>query len=209
MNEVLRKIVPAILLVSLLSSSAWAQTHIATIDLRKVFDNYWKTKQADASLKDRAVDMEKEFKNMAADYDKAKEEYQKRLAGANDQAISLEERDKQKRSAEDKLKYLKDQEDTMRQYRAQAATTLEEQKRRMVDNIVGEIRTVLSAKAKSAGYAVVIDVSAETPNHTPVVLFNTNENDMTDAILAQLNATAPAETPKPEEKKDEKKSGKK
>jgi hypothetical protein len=45
------------------------------------------------------------------------------------------------------------------------------------------------------------------------VLYSNNENDITDAVLAQLNAGAPAETPKSEEKttgkKDEKKKEKK
>jgi hypothetical protein len=45
------------------------------------------------------------------------------------------------------------------------------------------------------------------------VLYSNNENDMTDAVLAQLNAGAPAETPKkeekPAEKKDEQKKDKK
>jgi len=54
-----------------------------------------------------------------------------------------------------------------------------------------------------------VDTAAETPNGTPIILFSSNENDMTDAILSQLNATAPADTPKSEDKKDEKKSGKK
>src|SRR2546426_3086307 len=88
MRKLLRKIVPGLLLISLLSSSAWAQGRLATIDLRKVFDNYWKTKQADAALKDRAADMEKEHKNMLDDWKKAKEDYQALLAGANDQAVS-------------------------------------------------------------------------------------------------------------------------
>src|SRR6266403_3316275 len=130
MSHLLRKIVPGVLLISLLSSSAWAQGRIATIDLRKVFDSYWKTKQAQASLKDRQADMEKEFKNMASDYEKAKQDYQKLLTDANDQALASGEREKRKRSAEDKLRYLKDQEETMRQYRAQATTTLDEQTRR-------------------------------------------------------------------------------
>jgi len=195
--------------MSLLSCSAWAQGRIATIDLLKVFDKYWKREQAGAVLKERLTDMEKEFKNMAADYDKAKDEYQKHLAGANDQAVSQDERDKRKRSAEDKLKYLKDQEDTMRQYRAQATTTLDEQGRRMRENILGDIRTLVNAKAKSAGYSMVIDTSSESAKGTPIVLFSTNENDITDSILLQLNSTAPADTAKPEEKKDEKKGEKK
>ena len=51
MHKLLRKLLPALLLISLLGSSASAQTRIGTVDLRKIFDSYWKTKQADAALK--------------------------------------------------------------------------------------------------------------------------------------------------------------
>src|SRR6266699_1358183 len=120
MKTWLRKILPGLLLIWLMSGSAWAQGRIATVDLRKVFDNYWKTKQADAALKDRAADMEKEHKNMLDDWKKAKEDYQGLLGSANDQAVSTDEREKRKKSAEDKLKYIKDTEDTIAQYEKQA-----------------------------------------------------------------------------------------
>jgi len=160
-------------------------------------------------LKERLADMEKEFKNMGTDFNKAKDEYQRDLAGANDQAVSQEERDKRKRAAEDKLKYLRDQEDTMRQYRAQATATLDEQGRRMRENILGEIRTLVNAKAKTAGYAMVVDTSADSAKGTPIVLFNTGENDITETILSQLNSTAPADVTKADAKKDDKKDEKK
>ena len=113
--------VPGLLLVSLLSGSAWAQGRIATVDLRKVFENYWKTKQADAALKDRAADMEKDHKTMIDDWKKAKDEYQTLLAEANNQTLSLEEREKRKKSAEDKLKQIKDAEDTITAVRTPGA----------------------------------------------------------------------------------------
>jgi Skp family chaperone for outer membrane proteins len=175
------------------------------VDLRKIFDGYWKTKQADAALKDRAADMEKEFKNMVADFEKAKEDYSKVLASASDQAAPAEEREKRKKSAEEKLKYLNDQGAAIEQYRRQSTATLDEQKKRMRDNLLGEIRTVLNAKAKTASYTMVIDVAAETINNTPVVLYHSGENDLTQEILTHLNATAPADsgTGRASEKKDE------
>ena len=209
MKNVLLKLIAGCVLMLLLGSSAWAQGRIATIDLRKVFDNYWKTKQADSNLKDRAGDMEKEHKNMLEDWKKAKEDYNALLASANDQAISSDERDRKKRSAEEKLKYIKDTEETILQYEKQARSTLDDQRRRMRENILGEIRTLLTSKAKTAGYSLVIDSAAESFNNTPVILFNNNENDLTDAILTQLNSTAPPDITKPEEKKEEKKNGNK
>ncbi len=213
MKSLLSKILPALLVVSLLGDCAWAQGRIATVDLRKLFDNYWKTKQADASLKDRAADIEKDHKAMIEEWKKAKDEYQTLLADANNQALSIEERDKRKKSAEEKFKLIKDNEEAIAQYERQARTTLDEQRKRMRDKIVEEIRAVVKAKATSAGYGTVFDTAAESSSGTPILLYASNENDLTDAILSQLNAGAPAEAPKAEEKpadnQDEKKKDKK
>ncbi len=64
----------------------------------------------------------------------------------------------------------------------------------MRDGILQDIHSAVEAKAKSAGYTMVIDTAAESINGTPIVLFSNGENDMTDAILQQLNAGAPAST---------------
>lgn len=208
MKRLLRNLVLALLLISLMGASAWAQGRIATVDLRKVFDGYWKTKQADAALKDRAADIEKEHKNMLEDWKKAKEEYQGILTEANNQTLSLEERDRRKKAAEDKFKQIKDSEDAITQYERQARTTLDEQRKRMRDSIVEEIRITVNGKAKAAGYALVFDTMADSANGTPVVLYSNNENDMTEVILSQLNAGAPAETLKKDEKKTDKKDEK-
>src|SRR5215469_11192772 len=189
-----RKAILALALGPMLCTGAFAQGKTATIDLRKVFDNYWKTKQADAALKDRAADMEKEHKNMLDDWKKAKDDYQALLTDANNQALSSDERDRRKKSAEDKLKFIKDTEDSIGQYERQARSTLDEQKRRMRDNILGEIRNVLNAIAKSDGFSMVIDIASESTNGTPIVLYNDNSNDLTDKVLAQLNAGAPADS---------------
>ena len=46
-------------MVCVLTGSAVAQNRMATVDLRKVFDGYWKKKQAEVALKERQTDMEK------------------------------------------------------------------------------------------------------------------------------------------------------
>ncbi len=177
-----------------------AQNRIATVDLRKVFDGYWKKKQAEAALKERQTDMEKEDRNMVDDYKKVKDDYQQLLSSANDQAVSTEERDKRKSAAEEKLKRMKEMEDTIAQYERQARTTIGEQSQRMRSNILSEIRNVVNSKAKAAGYFLVIDTAAESINSTPVFLYASTENDITDAVLQQLNSTAPADALKTDDK---------
>jgi outer membrane protein len=196
MTKTFRNLLLVLAAVALLTSGAQAQGRIGTVDLRKLFDNYWKTKQADSALKERAADLDKEYKTLRDEFAKSKEELQKLAASANDQAVSSEERDKRKKASDTKVKELKDMEETIVQFEKSARTTLDEQRKRMRDNILVEVRNLINAKAKSGGYQFVLDIAAETPNGTPVVLFTNGENDMTASILEQLNLGAPADAPR-------------
>ena len=208
MKRFLRYGVPALLLAALMSSSALGQGRVATIDMRKVFENYWRTKQARASIEERKTDMEKDHQTMLGEWKKLKEEYETARAGASDQAISADEREKRQKAAEDKLKKVKDAEEGLVSFEKTARSTYEEQIRRMHDNILDEIRNVLNAKAKATNYALVLDAAGDSVNGIPVVLFTSGENDLTSAVLEQLNAAAPVDAPKtdakPADKKDEK-----
>jgi len=205
MKTFLKTILAALALTALLAGSASAQSKIATIDVRKVFDKYWKTEQATVALKARASDMDKEDKVLLDEYNKLKEDCQKILSSANDAAIALEEKEKRKKLAETKLVDMKAKEQEITQFRTQARSTLETQKLRMREDVLKEIRAAINGKAKSAGFSLVLDTTAESIQNTPIVMFTTGENDITDIILKQLNETAAPELSKPDEKKDEKK----
>ncbi len=181
-----------------------AESKIATIDLRKTFDNYWRTKVADANLKDQASDLEKERKAMFDQYEKSKENYRKLLDGANDPAVSTDERDKRKKAAENELLSLRTQEDRVRQFDNTSKTTLGEKQRRVRDQILGEIKDKIKAKAKAGSYSMVIDTAAETVNGTPFVLYTgTTDNDITESVLSELNINAPKDLPKTTDAKPE------
>ncbi len=195
-----------LLLLLLLGAPAFGQQRIATIDMTKVFDNYWKTKQAKVALDEQKGDMEKEYKSMGQDLKKAKDDYQALVADANNQALSSEERDSRKKSAEGKLKSIRDLEDAITQYERNATTRLREQGQRMISNLANEIRSIITAKAKSARYDLVLDTSTQGTT-TPTVLFSTKESDVTDEIINQLNATAPADISATSDKKGDTKKG--
>jgi outer membrane protein len=190
MRIILRTVLPALLLVTFLSSSALADTKIGTVDLRKLFDNYWKTKTAQAAIQERAAQLDKDDKSMKEDLKKGSDDYQKLLLQVNDQGISSDERERRKQAADDRLKQLQGQKTAIDQFERQAQTTLSEQRQRMRENILGEIKVAVNAKAKADGYTLVLDSAAETVNGTLTVVYTNGENDLTDAILAQLNAGA-------------------
>jgi outer membrane protein len=215
MKTLMTKLVPGLLLLGLLGGSGLAQTRVATVNLQKVFDKYWRTDQASTALKDRFAELAKTHQEMMNDYKKQKEEYQKLLEDSNNQAVSSQERDRRKKAAEDKLKDLKTTEDSITQFDRQADTTISEQKTRMRKNLLDEIKPAIEIKAKAGGYSLVVDTEARTyvpdpggPYYTPTVLYCNETNDLTDAVIAQLNAGAPLETPKPEPKSAEPKGKK-
>jgi len=172
-------------------TAARAEVKIATIDLRKVFDNYYKTKQADEILKKEADDVQKDRKDLVDKYKKLEDDWKGLINRANDQALSAEERDKAKQQGQSKLVELRETEQAVNDYDRVAQQKLFEKKKLKWDAIVSEIRLVVNAKCKGAGYNLVLDSSGDTMNNTPMVLYTDGQNDVTDMILKELNATAP------------------
>jgi len=183
----------ALLAGSLIPAAAQSSSpRIGIVDLRKVFDGYYKTKDADAKIKEEAAGLEKTAKGMLEDYKKANEDYKQLMEAASDSAISAEEKQKRRKSAEDKLLEIRQLEQQVQQYQRQSEASLLEKRRRMREQILKEIRETVVTKAKAAGFSLVIDTAADSVNQTPIVLYTNGDNDMTEDLLKQLNANAPA-----------------
>jgi outer membrane protein len=191
------------------SMAAHAQGKTGYIDLQKVFDGYWRTKQADIQIKGQFAELEKMGNGMLEDYKKENEEFKKLAEGANDPAIGNEERDKRRKDLEKKAGNIKEMEANLNNFRTTSQKTLMEQKMRIRESILREVRGVIEEKAKAAGYAMVMDLAGQTANQTQFIIYSTvagGENDLTEAVAKQLDSTKPADAPKTDDKpKEEKK----
>ncbi len=193
-----RLILTLAICASVLLPAGAADQTFATIDLRKTFDSYWKTKQADAGIKERAAELDKTRKGLVDDFQKGQEDYKRLMESANDQAVSEAERGKRKEASEKKLIELREQQSQIEQFDRQSRTTLAETQRRLRDNILKEIKEKIAGKAKAKGYSFVVDTAGESRNETPIFMYTSGENDITDEIVAELNANAPvAASPTP------------
>lgn len=191
MNNLRYLILTATLLIAT-AVSASAQTKIATVDMKKLFNGYYKTKLAQTSLENRRAELRKEVKDMADGLDKAQTDYKQLLDQANDPAISADERDKRKQAAADKAKDINNSRSSIEQFQRQAEAQLADQSQRMSANLVGEIQKAVASKAKAGGYAIVLNsASLET------VVYAGTENDITATVLDQLNAGAPIDMTAP------------
>jgi outer membrane protein len=182
---------------------AQAQGKIATVDMKKVFDGYWKTKIADANLKEMGREAQKRLTGMVEDGKKLQEEYKKLVESANDQAVSVDEREKRKKGAESKLLEFRELESQITQYDRSASTKINEKREQDREKIVKEITDAIAAKAKAGGYSMAIDIAAESFNRTLIVPYTDGSNDITQEVLSHVNVNAPSDvgTAKDEKKK--------
>ena len=191
MKKLYLTILPATLLAAT-AFSATAQTKVASVDMKKLFDGYWKTKQAQSALESRKLELRKEIKDMTEGLEKTQTEYKQLLDQANDQSISDAERDKRKQAAGDKAKELNTAKVALEQFQRQAEAQLADQSQRMSGNLVTEIQKAVADKAKAGGYTLVLNSAT-----SEVVVYSDPQTDITDAVLAQLKLSEPIDFSKP------------
>jgi Skp family chaperone for outer membrane proteins len=193
----LQYLILTVVLLTATAVSASAQTKIATVDMKKLFDGYYKKKLASISLDNRKAELRKEIKDMADGLDKAQADYKKMLDQAGDPAISDAERDKRQQALKDKAKEIANSKNAIDQFQRQAEAQLADQSQRMSGNLVSEIQKAVADKAKADGFSIVLNsASVET------VVYADDKSDLTSAVLSQLNAGAPIDMPTPADSAD-------
>ena len=191
MKKLVLSFLTAVVLAATVSNAS-AQSKVASVDMKKLFNGYWKFKQSQTILDERKGSLRKEIKEMADGLEKAQADYKQLLEQANDQAISADEREKRKASAADKAKELNSSKVAIDQFQRQAETGLGELSQRLSGNILTEIQKAVADKAKAGGYTTVVNAAA-----SEIIVYNDPSTDLTEAVLKQLNAGAPIEVAKP------------
>ena len=173
-------------------ASASAQSKVATVDMKKLFNGYYKTKLSQTSLENRKTELRKEIKDMADGLEKSQADYKQLLDKANDQTLSADERAKNRIASEDKAKEINNSRAAIEQFQRQAEAQLGDQSQRMSVSLVTEIQKAVAEKAKAGGYSMVLNSAS-----VEVVVFANTDNDITASVLAQLNAGAPIDVTTP------------
>jgi outer membrane protein len=180
---------------------------IVTIDLNKVFSDYYKTPIASAKLKETADSFNKEHDEMMANYKKQIDELNKLRDDQDKPEYSAEVREQKRKAVADKLTETQKMQRDIDDYRASHRKILEEQTQRMRQTILKEIQDVIDKEARDAGDQLVLDKSGNTLNGLPAIIYSQDSLEITDNILNILNRNQPkgTEAPKPAENKSEKK----
>jgi outer membrane protein len=202
-NTIAAFITVAALGLAVTASAQVPAGRIVTIDLNKVFNDYYRTPIASAKLKETADSFNKEHDDMMANYKKEIDELNKLREDQDKPEYTTEVRDQKRKAVADKLTETQKMQRDIDDYRTSHRKILEEQTQRMRQTILKEIQDVIDKESRDAGYQLVLDKSGNTLNGVPAIVFSQDQLEITDDIVKILNKNQPkgAETPKPADSK--------
>ena len=184
-----------------LTSTGKAEMKVGTIDMQKVFTAYYKTHEAEDKLKDAQRAYKEEL-------DQRMEAYKKNLDGINklneeinkpEQSSSSKDQKAQERDS--KISETKGLEKEISDFRTTREKQIQDQLKRMRDEIVEEIMRVVNEQVKAQNYDVVFDRSGFSANNiVPVLLYSKDNYDFSESVITKLNSSRPAANPVPSQK---------
>lgn len=171
-------------------ASVQAQNKVAVIDLNRVFNEYYKTKDVDADLKEQMNKFRKERDDQMTNYRALVDQIKGLQESMNDPALGDAAKKEKKAKFEEKVKEAQIREKEMREYESTTGRLIQEQSQRMRKRIVDDITAVVQATAKTTQYDLVLDKSGLTLNGTSAFLFVSDKlPDLSDQVIKALNAT--------------------
>jgi outer membrane protein len=170
---------------------------IGIIDMKRVFSEYYKTKDAEKSVNDGKEAAKKQLDERSAKYKELINKWQESQKLVNDPAISEELRAQKRKEVDELSSEAKSLEREMAEFRQRREQQLQEQVNRMRKGILDEIKLLVEKKARDANYDLVFDKSGLGVNGVPFLLYSKDAVDFSQDIIGELNRDAPKEETKP------------
>ena len=170
------------------ASAAHAQQlKIGTVDMKKVFESYYKTKDAEAKINEARNNAKKELEDRLDIQKKAMEEVQKMNTEIENPALSKEAKETKTKARDEKIAELRTMDRENSEFRANREKQLQEQSVRMRAGIVEEIDKIVQAKVKADSYDLVFDKSGPSLNGVPILLYSREAYEFTTDVVTALN----------------------
>lgn len=178
-------------------ASAQGSFKIGIVDMKRVFAEYYKTKEAEKSVNDGKEAAKKQLDERANKYRDLLKKIQDGQKIATDPALSEEMRAGKTRELQELAAEAKSLEREIDEFRRRRESQLQEQVTRVRKGIVDEIKLLVERRAKDANYDLVFDKSGVGLNAVPFLLYSKDAVDFSDDIIKELNKDAPAEETAP------------
>jgi len=174
-----------------LAAAANAQMKIGTVDLNKIFEGYYKTEQAKATVNTLQNNYNNDRKIKTDDYTKRRDEVVKLRDEANNPALSADIKQQKNLLLQEKGKELLALEREIMEFDRQRRGDIQQQMLRMRNEVVKEITDMVQAIAKQQGFSLVFDRTGQSMAAAPLLVFANEALDFSQVVVDQLNAGRP------------------
>ena len=169
------------------SATASAQTKVGTVDMKKVFENYYKTKDAEQRINEDRNAAKKELEDRTETYKKAVEDVKKLNDEIQRPELSKEGKETKSKQRDEKVTDLNVMQREIQEFQQTREKQLQEKSVRMRSGIVDEIMKVVTDRVKSEQFDIVFDRSGPSLNGVPVLLYAKDSYDFTTEVVTALN----------------------
>lgn len=190
----------AVTALALLPAPASAQSvtiRIGTVDMKKVFESYYKTKDAESKINEARNNAKKELEDRMDQAKKLLEEVKKLDEDIARPELGKEAKEQKTKSRGEKAGELQTMDREIREFQSSREKQLQEQSVRMRGGIVDEINKVVTDKVKADGYDIVFDKSGPSLNGVPILLYSKESYDFTADVVTALNKSKGEAAPEP------------
>lgn len=194
MKKSLSLLLGAALLGATSTASAQAMVKIGSVNMKKVFESYFKTKDAEQRINEARNAAKKELDERMEGYQKGVGEVKKMEEEMNNPAVSKETKDSKNKARDERIAELKGMEREIGEFRQTREKQLQEQSARMRQGIVDDINKVVLDKVRAENYDLVVDPSGMSLNGVAVVMFAKESYDFTPDVVTALNKNKGKET---------------
>ena len=166
---------------------------IATVDMTRLYNEYYKTNEANSKLQDSVEKAKVEAEDLVKQGQELVDEYKEVLERSKNPALTEEAQAKAATDADGVLQGIREKEQEVQQFQLATQRSLQQRQRTYRDLFMDEIKKVALEVADENGRNFVLDSSGITAVGVPVILYSDPKWDITDEVLEQINADAPEE----------------
>ena len=194
----MKKIVLSFILIvsqALIFNQASAEYSIITVDVSRLYEGYYKTKEATDKLQGRYDTAKAQLDEMMASGDVEVKAYQTMLEQAQNPALS----DSARKDAEDdanlQMEKIRSLQQDVQTFQKSTQNQLAQQQATQRQFMLEEIKTVILEIAQDRKADLVFDISTGINVGLPSVIYANPAWDSTEDVLEVLNADAPPPPP--------------
>lgn len=173
---------------------AHADVKVGVVDMNKIFQAYYKTKDAESKINEQKAAAQKEMESRMDAYRKSLEDIQQINKDLENKALAQAKKDDLAKQRDSKIQENQQLQREIDNFRQTRERQIQEQILRERNRIVEEIMKLIQDKVKSESFDLVFDKSGVSINQVPVVLFSRDNMEFSEDIIKTLNKNKPADS---------------